>query len=93
MTTISSKESVLTELKNGALSSTERALAELINNARTGEFFTISSNESVLTQHNNNARTGAYLAETQLKPSNVNQVTFGPIYSLSVSGTISGSLP
>ncbi len=89
MTTISSKESVLTELKNGALSSTERALAELINNARTGEFFTISSNESVLTQHNNNARTGAYLAETQLKPSNVNQVTFGPIYSLNVSGTIS----
>ncbi len=77
------------ELKNGALSSNEPALTELKNNARTGALFTISSKESVLTQHNNNARTGAYLAETQLKPSNVGQVTFGPIYSLNVSGTIS----
>lgn len=48
----------------------------------------ISISESVLTQHNDNARTGAYLAETQLKPSNVRASTFGKLYSLPVDGPI-----
>ena len=48
----------------------------------------ISIRESVLTQHNDNARTGAYLAETQLKPANVNSLSFGRIYSLHVDGEI-----
>jgi hypothetical protein len=50
---------------------------------------TISPQESVLTQHNNNARTGSYLTETRLKPSNVNQSSFGLLYKRSVNGTIS----
>ena len=43
---------------------------------------------SVLTQHNDNARTGAYLVETQLNPSTVNQNTFGRLYERAVDGQI-----
>ncbi len=42
----------------------------------------------VLTQHNNNARTGAYTTETILTPTNVNQSTFGKLFSYSVDGRI-----
>jgi hypothetical protein len=40
----------------------------------------------VLTQHNNNARTGALTTETVLTPANVNQTTFGKLFSLPVDG-------
>jgi LGFP repeat len=46
------------------------------------------ASKSVLTQHNDNARTGAYLTETQLKPSTVNQSTFGRLYARHVNGQI-----
>jgi hypothetical protein len=42
----------------------------------------------VLTQHNNNARTGAYTTETILTPANVNQTTFGKLFSYPVDGRI-----
>ena len=42
----------------------------------------------VLTQHNNNARTGSYTTETILTPANVNQSTFGKVFSYSVDGRI-----
>ena len=42
----------------------------------------------VLTQHNNNARNGAYTTETVLNPANVNQTTFGKIFSYPVDGRI-----
>jgi len=42
----------------------------------------------VLTQHNNNARTGAYSTETVLTPANVNQATFGKLFSYPVDGRI-----
>jgi hypothetical protein len=42
----------------------------------------------VLTQHNNNARTGAYTTENILTPANVNQNTFGKLFSYSVDGRI-----
>jgi hypothetical protein len=42
----------------------------------------------VLTQHNNSARTGAYTTETVLTPANVNQTTFGKLFSYPVDGRI-----
>jgi len=42
----------------------------------------------VLTQHNNNARTGAYTTETILTPANVNQNTFGKLFTYPVDGRI-----
>src|SRR5437763_7958056 len=38
----------------------------------------------VLTQHNDNARTGENLSETVLNTSNVNQASFGRLYSRAV---------
>lgn len=42
----------------------------------------------VLTQHNDNGRTGAYLQETQLNTSNVNQNQFGHLFTYQVQGHI-----
>jgi len=44
--------------------------------------------DPVLTQHNDNARTGAYTTETVLTPANVNQTTFGKLFSYPVDGRI-----
>ncbi len=46
--------------------------------------------ENVLTQHNDNSRSGGYLAETQLRPANVNATSFGRLYARSVDGNIFG---
>jgi hypothetical protein len=43
---------------------------------------------SVLTRHNDNNRTGAYLQETQLNTSNVNQQQFGKLFAYHVDGQI-----
>jgi hypothetical protein len=43
---------------------------------------------SVLTQHNNNARTGVNSAETVLTTANVNQTSFGKLFSYPVDGRI-----
>jgi hypothetical protein len=48
----------------------------------------VSGQTPVLTQHNNNTRTGAYTTETTLTPSNVNQSTFGKLFSYPVDGRI-----
>jgi hypothetical protein len=48
----------------------------------------VSGQTPVLTQHNDNARTGAYTTETTLAPSNVNQSTFGKLFSYTVDGRI-----
>jgi hypothetical protein len=45
-------------------------------------------NANVLTQHNNEARWGQTLAETHLKPSNVNSSSFGLLYERSINGGI-----
>jgi hypothetical protein len=42
----------------------------------------------VVTHHNDNSRTGAYLAETRLKPSNVNGQTFGKLFERHVEGDV-----
>src|SRR5438132_11260830 len=47
-----------------------------------------SAQTHVLTQHNNNARTGAYTTETVLTPANVNQATFGKLFSYPADGRI-----
>src|SRR5215813_7760539 len=47
-----------------------------------------SAQTPVLTQHNNNQRTGAYTTEAILTPSNVNQNTFGKVFSMPVDGYI-----
>src|SRR5438034_1535041 len=47
-----------------------------------------SAQTPVLTQHNNNARTGAYTTETVLTPTNVNQTTFGKLFSYPVDGRV-----
>src|SRR5437773_6158359 len=47
-----------------------------------------SAQTPVLTQHNNNARTGAYTNATVLTPGNVNQTTFGKLFSYPVDGRI-----
>lgn len=43
---------------------------------------------NVVTHHNDNLRTGAYLAETRLKPSNVNTETFGMLFERHVEGDV-----
>lgn len=43
---------------------------------------------NVTTHHNDNSRTGAYLAETRLRPANVNPGTFGRLYTRHVEGDV-----
>src|SRR5689334_3115281 len=43
---------------------------------------------NVVTHHNDNFRTGAYLAETRLKPSNVNAQAFGALFERRVEGDV-----
>jgi hypothetical protein len=43
---------------------------------------------NVVTHHNDNFRTGAYLAETRLKPGNVNTQTFGVLFERRVEGDV-----
>jgi hypothetical protein len=42
----------------------------------------------IVTQHNDNRRSGANLAETNLKPSNVNVASFGKLFELPVIGSV-----
>jgi hypothetical protein len=42
----------------------------------------------IVTQHNDNRRSGANLAETTLKPSNVNGALFGKLFELPVVGSV-----
>ena len=44
--------------------------------------------QNVLTYHNNNARTGLNAAETTLNLSNVNDSTFGKLFTLTVDGLV-----
>src|ERR1700736_6737640 len=43
---------------------------------------------NILTYHNDSARTGANLAETTLRPSNVNSSTFAKLFSYNVDGYV-----
>jgi hypothetical protein len=49
---------------------------------------TVQSQTSVLTHHNDIARTGANTTETILTPQNVNQTTFGKLFSDPVDGQV-----
>jgi hypothetical protein len=42
----------------------------------------------IITQHNDNRRSGANLAETRLKPGNVNVANFGKLFELPVIGSV-----
>ena len=48
----------------------------------------LNAQPAVLTWHNDNARTGQTLAETILQPGNVNQVSFGKLFTISVDGKV-----
>src|SRR5689334_8587425 len=43
---------------------------------------------NVTTSRNDPCRTGAYLAETKLRPANVNRATFGRVYERHVEGDL-----
>jgi len=51
-----------------------------------GSYYAFAQN--VLTYHNNNARTGLNAAETTLNLSNVNDSTFGKLFTLTVDGLV-----
>ena len=50
--------------------------------------FSARSQVNVLTYHNNNQRTGENLNEAVLAPANVNQTTFGKLFTYSVDGHV-----
>src|SRR5215467_1155243 len=50
--------------------------------------FTGCGGPNIVTQHNTPGRSGANLAETALKPSNVNTSSFGKLYDRNVNGAI-----
>jgi hypothetical protein len=45
-------------------------------------------NANVTTNRNDSSRTGAYLAETSLRPANVNTSTFGRLYERAIEGDV-----
>ena len=58
----------------------------------TSTFLTVTPNENgfagVLTYHNDLARTGQNLDEVALKPSNVNSLSFGKLFTIAVDGNL-----
>ena len=55
----------------------------------TGASITACSGQSdVLTYHNDNFRTGQYLGETTLNPSNVNDTSFGKLFTIATDGKV-----
>jgi len=57
---------------------------------RSAPAFANCAKQNVITQHNDNSRSGANLAETILKPSNVNFSSFTRLFSRQVEGDIVG---
>jgi hypothetical protein len=55
-----------------------------INNIRTEA----TSGVNVITYHNDNARTGQNLSETTLTPTNVNESTFGRLFTIPLDGYV-----